>query len=140
MSEGLRCELKDSRCVHCGRYGDELAVCGGRLIITVEQIYGERLPELRAPQGWGFTGEFRQPLKGEAYLSSDCGTQTIASADSRFYPPVLILEKHQPRRRIVFEEDAAGEWVEYNGCFREGLALGLGVSVTPRYRRREEVI
>jgi hypothetical protein len=38
--------------------------------MTIKEVYGKDISELKAPDGYEFTGEFREALKSEIFLSN----------------------------------------------------------------------
>jgi hypothetical protein len=77
---------------------------------TIKEIYGKELAELRAPDGWRFTGEFREPVGQESFLASGSGV-LLVTPPYRNTPlatgPRLILEKipATPTIREVYGTD-----------------------------------
>jgi hypothetical protein len=91
----------------------------------VKKIYGKSFGELKAPDGWEFTGEFRPGALDEVILSGEGDLYPIGTAYSVTWSPILwhsprlILRKKAPPRRVVFEvireNDYArsGEYISY---------------------------
>jgi hypothetical protein len=66
----------------------------------IESVYRRPLSELNAPDGWEFTGEFREPTLGEPYLW-ERGPARMAMADFVFpRGPRLILRRRPPEPTI----------------------------------------
>jgi hypothetical protein len=61
--------------------------------LTVKDVYGAPLSDLRAPEGWEFTGEFRPPLRGERFLRIDFVGAIDTSDDYASNHPRLIMKK-----------------------------------------------
>jgi hypothetical protein len=83
----------------------------------VKEIYGKSFSELKAPEGWEFTGEFRIPFVGVDWLMYSSGG--IDNCVVEYVVPRLIVRKKAPPRRVVFEvireNDYArsGEYISY---------------------------
>jgi hypothetical protein len=84
----------------------------------VRDVYGKPLEELKAPEGYEFTGEFRAPREGEPVLhviSAMHPRLHVALHDWDDDDPRLILRR-RTSRRWVFEETGEtrrvepGEW------------------------------
>jgi hypothetical protein len=84
----------------------------------VREVYGKPLAELKAPEGYEFTGEFRAPREGEPVLhviSAMHPRLHVALHDWDDDDPRLILRR-RTSRRWVFEETGEtrraemGEW------------------------------
>ena len=100
-----------------------------RKLPTVESTYGKPLSELKPPEGWEFTGEFRTVSGGDDFLVANCA----APACGTFYfgaakesgPRLILRRKSKPRRRWIFEETGEvrmpypGEWFDEDGPTRE---------------------
>ena len=61
--------------------------------LTVKDAYGAPLSDLRAPEGWEFTGEFRPPLRGEEFLGAGRAKYLDAISNFPFNCPRLIMKK-----------------------------------------------
>lgn len=75
---------------------------------TIESVYGKPLSELKPPDGWVFTGEFRTPTYGEYYLANLSFRPMFAYGDEVIKR--LILRR--PRKWVLTE---TGELRKLNG-------------------------
>ena len=114
-------------------------------LTTISDIYGKPLSELKPPDGWEFTGEFRYPVPGEAFRDSQADQHVCAP--SNWNEPRLILRKVKPkselRTRIIFEPTGelrraiTGEWYgQGEGIYQ--LQGAKSEMTHPIYTRREE--
>ena len=83
-------------------------------VFTVEQCYGAAFEQLKPPQGFELTGEFRPVLNHEYSL---CRNLTAVYGES--VSPSLILRKISKRKRIIFEEVRA--WLHEGYLYGEGV-------------------
>jgi hypothetical protein len=70
--------------------------------LTVKDVYGAPLSDLRAPEGWEFTGEFRPPLRGERFLRIDFVGAIDTSADDYLRNHPRLLLKKAPTIESVY--------------------------------------
>ncbi len=119
---------------------------------TVEDRYGAPFEQLKPPDGYEFTGEFRRTKQHEWSLTLN-GT-AIYSADGESLLPNVILRPLHPRpkrKRIIFEETmkvpagcfpmAGHEWysiASHEGCIFKALLSCTFTEPATLYTRREE--
>lgn len=89
--------------------------------LTVKDVYGAPLSDLRAPEGWEFTGEFRPPLRGERFLRIDFVGAIDTSDDYESNHPRLLLKK-APTVEDIYGEPlhmlTPNDGYEFTGEFR----------------------
>lgn len=84
-------------------------------VYTVQQAYGKPFAELMPPEGWEFTGEFREP-GNEYWLCLSSPPAAVGSITTCAHSAPRLILRRVTRKRIIFEEIArrcevkAGEW------------------------------
>lgn len=103
---------------------------------TVKDRYGAPFEQLKPPDGYRFTGEFRPTLDSELYMSVI--TRGVLSEVNAL--PVLILRPRPKRKRIIFEE-TPGQCSSNTHVYGEGvdgMFRATGFSSAKCFTRREE--
>lgn len=113
---------------------------------TVEDRYGAPFEQLKPPDGYDFTGEFRPSSDNEFWLMSHAvrvRRSSYCSVPNEL--PVLILRPRPKRKRIIFEETAGQcDWTRFRvyGESPDGLTMyrgSVGMRIPSKlYTRREE--
>jgi hypothetical protein len=75
---------------------------------TCQEVYGKQFHELKAPQGWEFTGEFRPPDQDDFFLSA------VRHADV-MGPLTWNTQPDDPPRLILRKQEVTDYYLKYDG-------------------------
>lgn len=115
-------------------------------VYTVKDAYGKPFAELTPPEGWEFTGEFREP-GNDWWLCLSSPPAAVRNITTYAHSAPRLILRRVKRKRVVFEEIARrhevkeGEWVaepHRETIWRASCTYGAISELMYIYSRREE--